>query len=402
METLRVESLGNGVGGVAKPEGLPVTFVRGALPGELVLCGRIDHRGNHRVAELVEVLEPSDERREPGCPVFGICGGCTLRHLEYGSQLEWKRRWVEDALTRRRPACPAPGTPEPSPSLDGCRNRLSLSVLDGRPGLHRRAGDRTDVADCPLLHPAGRSLMNRMEGFLRGYSGRLHVRASFLDGRTCIEAEEPLPPGFEPPGGTGVWTRGAAGWVPASGMPPLVEEIAGITMTVPPGGFFQVNTPAADLLVRTVTRGREPGRVLDLFGGSGAFSLPLAAAGCEVTCVDQDGGACAAGRGSASRAGLDVRFVTADCRSHLKSLPDGSRFDLVIADPPRTGLGPAVAGAVAALRAPTVVLVSCNPFTAARDLGHFEGYDMVSLRCFDLFPHTDHVETVIELRARRD
>jgi 23S rRNA (uracil1939-C5)-methyltransferase len=321
--------------------------------------------------------------------------------MDYGAQLEWKRRWVEGALTRRRPACPFPGAPVPSPSPDGYRNRLSLSVLDGRPGLHRRAGDRIDIGDCPLLHPAGRSLLAGMEDLFRGYSGRLHVRASFRDGRSCIEAEETLPPGFEPPGGTGAWVREAGGWAPASSMPPLDEEIAGIVLTVPPGGFFQVNTLAADLLVRKVTGGREPGRALDLFGGSGAFSLPLAAAGCDVTCVDMDGGACAAGRESASRAGLDARFVEEDCLSFLESLPPRSAFDLVLADPPRTGLGPGIAGALASLGAPAVVLVSCNPFTAARDLESFAGYHVASVDCFDLFPNTDHVETVIELRARR-
>ncbi len=405
IERLEIAALGNGVGGVARPDGAPVTFVRGALPGETVLCEITRTTSRWREAALVEVVSASPDRIEPPCPCCGRCGGCPMMHLSYGGQLEWKREWLSAALARSGCEAPVPLPAVPSPLETGYRNRVSFAVERGMLNLHEYRGGLTPVDDCLLLHDPGRAILGDLRHALGGWTGKAAVRTSFLTGRTLVELEgrgdEPCPavPGVD------VWTGPSGRTEPSrEGAAPLVEEIAGCRIEVPPGGFFQVNTPAASIMalrIREELTGT--GRLLDLYAGAGALSLPLASAGWDVTCVETCGRSVESGRRSAAEAGIDrVEFVRADAGAFLASVGGHGAFDAVMADPPRTGLGPGVAAALAALGAETVVMVSCNPHTLARDLSALsDAYSIDTISIHDMFPQTDHVETVTILSGRQ-
>lgn len=406
MEELLVESLGNGVGGVAKPAGNRVTFIPGALPGERVLCEPGPSRGSWREASLVEVLSPSPGRVEPFCPLSGDCGGCSLQHLSYDGQLWWKREWVSSALSRAGISHPGVEQVRPSALTRGYRNRVTFDVDRGFLCLHRRRGDTLVAGDCPLLHGRGREIVRALAGNTGPGPCRIAVKASFLDGRTALELDGEAPPFPDLPPGTAVWRKGRRGWVGAADAEPLREEIAGVTMRVPVGGFFQVNTGAASEMSSFIADslgGCGGLRVLDLYGGAGTFSIPLAARGAKTLCVDSSPESLAAARASAADLGLAGSFeiLGKDAGDFLSDTRRIGGFDAAIADPPRAGMGARQAGGLARLEAGMIVMVSCNPFTLARGLRVLsEAYGVTRVTPFDLFPHTDHVETVCFLERK--
>jgi 23S rRNA (uracil1939-C5)-methyltransferase len=196
--------------------------------------------------------------------------------------------------------------------------------------------------------------------------------------------------------------RGGARVETVAGRAWIADEILGTSFKVPAGTFLQVHAEAAERLGRHVLDGAgSPQRVLELYGGIGAMGLALARAGAEATIVDADSAAVDCGSEAARSHGLTrATFVRSDVLDFLGASPGRVGPDLVIADPPRAGLGNGVAHRLAALGAARIALVSCDPATLARDLGVLvaRGYAIEEITPFDLFPQTSHVEAVAWLR----
>ena len=407
---LTVESLGNRVGGIAGGGPLGKVFVKGALPGERVACRIVSQRKTYAEAELLEVLEASPDRSEPFCRYYGDCGGCSLQHLDYSAQLKWKRTWIERALDRGGITCPVIGDVTPSPETLGYRNRVSFDITLGRPGLHRFRGDVMPVDGCPLLNGRGSEAFSLLEAMELESYRRVSIRASDSTHDAMLE--------FLPltvasvPGETGCMDTSVA-WLDNAvwrTRPPgshLRERINDCLFDVAPGGFFQVNSRAAGLLVRRVVdacQGAE--RVLDLYGGHGTFAIPLALRGSSVDSVEISEAASVAGRRSAEINGADsVRFVTSPARSFLMETVKGdSSWDAIVVDPPRTGLETRIARLLRRVHSGKLVYVSCDPFALARDLRVLVGGGWIlrEVHPVDMFPQTDHVETVAILLPGRE
>ncbi len=408
---VRIRALGNRVGGIgSRGEGGRKVFVRGALPGELVRCS-IDEGGGGRTfdeAALLEVIEPSPDRREPFCPHYGTCGGCTLQHLRYEAHQEWKSRWLERALARGGIEHPPPEPTVPSPVRVGCRNRLTMDVRDGLTCMHAHRGDPFPVESCPMLcRPASELLRELPRGSLSGMR-RVSIRGSVATGSRMLELRGGRP-GVEllamaGAGTTVAWLSGEE-WLEVPGGGGMRELTGGIPLTVPPGSFCQVNRAVAALLVeRVAAECAGAASVLDLYGGVGTIGLPLAMAGMRVTSVELDARAAEACSRAAAEAGLESLEVAAGgVRGFLsRAVSSGRAWDAVVADPPRSGMGTRICRLLRRLDTDRLVLVSCNPFTLARDLAVLGGggWEIASLRTFDMFPWTDHVETVATLERR--
>ncbi len=391
--TLNVVSLGNRVGGIARPDDGPAVFIPGALPGETVKARIVTRRKNHCEAILLEVIEPSPERVSPFCPLHGKCGGCSLQHLEYGSQLFWKRRWIQKALNSF-PECTIDGV-TPSPETRGFRNRVTFDVIEGMPCLHAYRGDPFPVQDCPALDSSGRVVLGEIlrTGVPAGVN-TISIRCSNHTGGTLVEVDgkaDGLPDAWGP----------ARSEKSAPGTNQLIERLLKWTFPIPPGGFFQVNTPAAELLLGAVLEHATGGKTLDLYGGAGTFGIPLACRGAPVESVETNMNAANAARAAAAMNGAtgfksfcesDASFLSRACRA-------GRSFDTVILDPPRAGAGAAIMEMLARVSRGMIIYISCNPFTAARDLAVLAavGFGLKKAMPVDMFPHTDHVETVLLL-----
>ncbi|MFO7950032.1 MAG: methyltransferase [Candidatus Fermentibacteraceae bacterium] len=402
---LEIDSLGNRVGGISRRRGEKTVFVRGGLPGELVLCRPVSEKKSFVEAELLEVRRHSPRRTAPSCPHYSWCGGCSLQHLRYGRQLHWKREWVRNALSRRGIDGCEPSPTVGSPAVTGYRNRVTFQVTGGVPGLHAFRGDPRPVDACPLLSERGNAILGELAGTDLGAFDRVAVRSSTGTVSDSVElygAGEGEPELQLPEAVSLAWERDGR-W--RSRGPGLRERLAGVELEVPPGGFLQVNTGAAELLVSMVAGMCGQGPVLDLYAGVGTMGLSLAAGGRQVLCVERSSRAVRCGRRAAGRQGIDtVEFRASRARSFLVEAVRGrTTFGTVVADPPRAGLGTRVARLLRRLRAPRVIMVGCDPFAMARDLDILlgGGYRLDRVQPLDLFPQTDHVETVALLLLNR-
>jgi 23S rRNA (uracil1939-C5)-methyltransferase len=192
--------------------------------------------------------------------------------------------------------------------------------------------------------------------------------------------------------------RGGAAVEIIAGRAWIADELHGIAFRVPAATFLQVHSAVAELLGRHVLEGAgSPHHVVELYGGIGALSLALARRGARTHVVDADPAAIACGIEAAQAHGLtNATFECADVLAFLGARQGGRTPDLVVADPPRTGLGRGVAERVAALGAARIAMISCDPATLARDLAALasRGYEIEQITPFDLFPQTAHVELV--------
>ncbi len=372
--------------GLARVDGR-VVFVQGAIPGDRVRARIVRQAKRHAEAVALEILEPSVDRRAPRCAHFGACGGCALQHMAYPAQLAAKRGLLLDALRSVGGFVPdfeidIVGSPE-----YGWRSRAQFQVtsVDGAlaPGCFRvRSHDVEAVRECPVLVPELETFVRELASGARAIpeSARtIHAAAGDAD-TALVFADE---------------SGGSIG-----GESAVTQDIAGLRVTSDARGFFQANRPLLGELVERATKGVPGTLAFDLYAGAGTFSLPLARRFDLVMAIEEDARAVEHLRANALRSGrTGIQPHASDVGKWL-ALGRKLGPEFVLLDPPRTGAGPAVVDALAAIAAPEIRYVSCDPATLARDLRGFidQGYRVESLALFDLFPQTLHVETVATLR----
>jgi 23S rRNA (uracil1939-C5)-methyltransferase len=400
VRILRLAAGGDGVGKL--PDGRTV-FVPRTAPGDLVeLAGLREHKRFGR-ARLGRLIEPSPFRVEPRCPHYirDDCGGCQLQHLDYETQLESRRAFVGDAL-RRLGKRDTPDPPIiPATKIYDYRTKLTLHVSsDGkRIGLHpyQRPEQVFDLQWChisvpelmalwqavrrlrPLLPPrllqivlrldrtGGRHLVVRVgEGEVWSGFDRLRRELERLDAPATIW--------YQPEGGAARAVAGAAEAFPAT----VFEQVH-------PEMGDRVRTFALEQLGDVSGR-----RVWDLYAGIGETTVQLIERGATVESAEVDRRAVA----EAEARGPAARRHTGRVEQVLTELRPP---DLVIANPPRTGMDRRVSAELNRLAPNRVVYISCDPATLARDLQRLDRFRIGRVQAFDLFPQTTHVETVVVL-----
>jgi tRNA/tmRNA/rRNA uracil-C5-methylase (TrmA/RlmC/RlmD family) len=403
MLDVEVGAVAHGGHCVARHEGR-VVFVRHALPGERVhAVVTEDGGGSFCRADAVAVLRAAPGRVEPACPWAGPggCGGCDFQHADHDTQRALKARVVAEQLAHiagieRDITCEAlPGGPL------GWRTRLRMAVTDdGRPGLRaHRSHEVRPVGDCPIAAPGALAPVLEREWTPTAEIEIVHDAAGETHAAELFEGER------HPEVGSGV----------------AHEHAAGRDWTLPAPAFWQVHPGAADAVVAAAMDGvgdlGPGGTVWDLYGGAGLFAAALAERvgpdGLVVT-VESDPDATAAA--AANLADLPAcRVVRGKVEKVLEGLvgvgaseATGGRVrgspDVIVADPPRKGLGRPLAARLGAIGARRIVHVACDPAALARDVAALAetGYRLEDLRVFDAFPMTHHVECVATLVRESD
>lgn len=355
-----------------------VVFVRHALPGERVAIAVTDtsHDSFWR-ADAIDVLESSPDRVTPRCPVSGPgkCGGCDFQHVSLAGQRRLKAQVLAEQLDRLA-GITWDGEVEPveTPGTEdglGWRTRMRYQVDEqGSAGLRRHRSHEIQplpAAGCPIAHPA-----------------------------TASVADRDWPPGVELLTLTEVPDPVVVGATTAADNSEIVEHAAGREWRLAVDGFWQVHPGAADTLVGAVLDGLRPEageRAFDLYCGVGLFTGALVDAGVRAWGVEWDRRAIGYARGNVPGA----KFTAGKVERALRTLP--KRTDLVVLDPPRTGAGKDVIDAVVARRPRAIAYVACDPAALARDVARAArgGYRPTSIRAFDLFPMTHHLEAVAVL-----
>jgi len=347
-----IQDIAFGGQGVARDAGKAV-FIPFTIDGERVTAKIVREKKQFAEAELIEVLDPSPERVAAPCPYFGRCGGCTYQHISYAHQLELKTRQVEQAMRRIAKMPEPPMRPiVPSPLPYGYRNRITVHAQDNVVGFYRRDVHKLmDIAQCPIAM----SEVNEALAQLRATRPR--------DGHYSLRSH--------------------------SG----------------PRVFAQTNDAVADALadfIATILAG-ENGLLIDAFCGAGFFTKRLAPQFERVIGIDWD-------RFAIDAARKDVRpnetYIAGDVAIELSQLLrsiDPTRPPALIVDPPATGLSPDLRRVILDSSPRTLVYVSCNPPTLARDLAELQqSFTIVSITPFDMFPQTAEIEVVAHLICSRD
>jgi len=411
-----VDSLAYGGSAVARDHGR-VLFVEGGAPGDRLRVRITEDHGTWAQAEILEILESGPARIEPPCPIVRECGGCPWQHVGYASQLEAKQQSVVEAFRRIAGAGDVPVERIiASPETLSYRNRLSLRFEAGRIGFYQARSRRlVPVGDCLVAEDGIRDALPAVEAFVASLATRamrveIASRGLLPGVSVSVESASRLRHGDTLAAHRIVSERDSVvrglvmhgrRWQRSWGDPRRRFEVApDLVVDFPGASFGQVNTKANLDLVRIVAREtteKPPARVVELYAGAGNFSFAVAARSGRVLAVDEDQRAIESGRAAAKAAGLrNLRFAAARAEQWLASATDA--VDVLLVYPPRSGLRES-AGKAAALRAPRVVYVSCNPATLARDVRVFldAGYRIVRVTPIDLFPQTFHVETVCTL-----
>jgi 23S rRNA (uracil1939-C5)-methyltransferase len=356
---LKIEDVAFGGKGVAREQGKAV-FVPYTIEGELVSAEIVREKKQFAEADLVEVKQSSPNRVAPECPYFGRCGGCAYQHIDYEHQLAIKWRQVRDALQRIGKLKDVPMRPiVPSTRQYGYRNRITLHALDDMIGFFQRDSHRLiDIERCPI----SRENVNRALAELREQK---YVR----DGHYTLRA------------------------------------------TSEPRVFSQINDEVAQTLRNLIVDLVPPNQdlLIDAYCGAGFFAKALLAKFERVIGFDWDSFAIAAAKENATE---KETYIAGDVESELtrsdgflavegETRPLGSRRSLtIITDPPATGLTEGVRKAITDLAPETLIYVSCNPPTLARDLKDlYEKFVIESVTPLDMFPQTAEIEVVVHLHA---
>jgi 23S rRNA (uracil1939-C5)-methyltransferase len=390
---------------IARHDGA-IVFVSGAIPGEVVEAEVEKVQRGTVWATAKNIIEPSADRVS-GAP-DGACGGSVLAHIGYERQRLIKSEIIADAF-RRIGRIPLDAATEVVASpVEGYRMRARLHVRDGRIGFFREGTHSLcDAAATGQLRGDTIEVLRRLETSLataeRGVVGDIELSENIDASQRAVHLE--LLPNADPStlaalvqvdGVTGATC--AHGDNPRTidlfGSPLVTDTIGGAQLSRHVRSFFQGNRFLTAAMVDHVLSQIAAPAILDLYAGVGLFSVTAAEAGRgHVTAVEGDRSSATDLKRNAAGRNISVRADAVE--NFLERTSD--RFGTVIVDPPRTGMTREATAGVVRLQAPRVVYVSCDIATLARDARVLldAGYRIASIRAFDLFPNTAHVETVI-------
>jgi len=410
-------------------------FVPFVLAGEKIDATLTEQKPGFARANADSILEPSPHRIQPGCQYFARCGGCHYQHVGYEHQLEIKKEILRESL-RRMAKLDLPFDIEVHPSPPwNYRNRSRLQIRTEQvqvsptfaAGYFKLAShELLPIEDCPISSP----LINRGIASLwqSGRAGKVPTGVREVEFFANADDTQLLVDV-----GCGRGARRAAVRVWAEELRAAMPEIVGVVAfreanpgdrkaaapeilitvgaahltcqtglaayRVSAGSFFQTNRHLTDELVKIVTAGQSGKLALDLYAGAGLFSTALACDFHHIVSVESSQTSSADLVYNRPTNGEAVQATTEQYLARTENAGRVGRPDLVVADPPRSGLGEGVARSLANLGAPRIVYVSCDPATLARDLVPLlaAGYRAQQVHLVDLFPQTYHLESVVHL-----
>jgi 23S rRNA (uracil1939-C5)-methyltransferase len=419
---LQIEKAIYGGAGLGRVDGKAV-FVPFTLPGEIVEAHITEDKRSFANADLDAVLERSSERTNPQCEYFGLCGGCQYQHATYAQQTEMKVSILQETLTRARLTSLPEIIPIHAEPL-GYRNRIRLHIQREPFALcYKRRASHTNlpVNRCPIAAPLLERALQVTTRIGKEYIQEFDEIEFFTN-----ESESELL--------LSLWTRQQTNKLPLTfsrfcealkqelsalvgaavfpvkpaegqekklaqwGSQSLTYHVAGNAYRVSIGSFFQVNRFLIDRLVRLVTAEPSGKLAWDLYAGVGLFARVLSQKLEKIVAVEAAPSSWAdLGNNLLNGTHQTIRSGTLDfLRKQHEAAPD-----LIVVDPPRTGLGGSVVSMLTKVRPQSIVYVSCDPATLSRDLHALveSGYHLRTVHMVDLFPQTFHLESVTVLSS---
>ncbi len=423
--TIEIQKIITGGSGLGRLTDGMVVMTPFVLPNEVVTVAETQRFSGHIQAQTLKIVQPSPKRRPPFCPQYTVCGGCALQHTPYPNQLAIKKEILTETLTRSHiPPEENIPAPLPSPEPEGYRYKIRLHIAkNGSIGFHKmQSHELVEIKHCPLAAPTLNTTLLNLDKSgllpeLAQFCRQIELACSPADDAVVV-ATMHLSSARQPPKalqesilnqaglrGIAFKSRKKTTFLPK---PVLLQQQFSTgsqryTLSWDSRSFFQVNPEQNRQLVQLVMEhaGAVSGKtILDLFCGMGNFSVPLALAGAEVTGIELNKSAINAARTNAATAAIkNSSFITADVGRHLQQLVNKKvRFDIVVLDPPRQGLGRSTQ-LLPQLQPERILYISCDPATLSRDLQTLirQGYRLKSVTPVDMFPQTHHIECLAVL-----
>jgi 23S rRNA (uracil1939-C5)-methyltransferase len=411
--------------------GSKVTFVRGVLPEELVTITSGDSRQGYQYATLDQVQELSPDRVVAPCSVYAHCGGCQFQHIRYDAQLRYKQQMLEEAFSRIGQLSVQEFLPPiPSPFPYEYRRWIRFSVFQEQKAFHlgfvqERSHKSVKGSGCLLFPESIRLVVEEITARLGTMSrlpellSTLEVRASGAFGSHLIilksprlhqgQAESILKAFQDIPSVAGCVITAAAPPTRRKHAPVrlvrgedhLFEQFQDMAFRISDRSFMQANWAVYAMIYQTLEEwlGDCAGvRVLELFAGIGCLGLSLARKGAKTTVVEENPFAVADARKSASVNHIGrCRFRPSTAEDFLSQVQH-DEYDVILVDPPRTGLSKTCVETLIQTKVPRIFYVSCDAPSLARDAKRLcaAGYQMSRVQLFDMFPQTAHIETLVE------
>ena len=433
---------GNGVGHF---EGMAV-FVPQSAVGDVLDVRIVKVQKQYAYGIIEKLHTPSPDRITPDCPDFRKCGGCVFRHISYEAECRIKQQLVSDAFRRIGHLTPRETLPIlGAAQLEGCRNKAQYPC-----GAHPQTGALCfgfyaprshrliPLTDCRLQPALFAEILKRCQQLLRGIppydeetgSGllrHLFLRRGYHSGEimVCFVTAKDIADRLRPAGETLMRDFPEIVSVMQNvnpkrtnvilgsrtdclcGTDRIADTLCGVPVRLSPQSFYQVNTAQAERLFAEAKRLGNPHKselLLDLYCGAGAIGLSMADSVRQVIGVEVVPQAIADAKENAARAGIgNAEFFCGDAGEiAARFAEEGTKPDLIVLDPPRKGCDTVTLDACIGMSPLRIVMISCNPATAARDAAYLaaHGYSVETLRAVDMFPRTGHVECVVLLRIK--
>ncbi len=431
---LHIEKLVAGGFSLGRLDG-QVVLCDGGIPGEKAEVEILRRRKGVTEGKILNIQDPAEGRVIPVCPLVGRCGGCQLQHVEYEEQLSQKRLILEDTLRRigkRAELLIPPVVPSPKPY--GYRQVLRLGIGEGSDraflGFFESGTQHLiPVETCFLVDEEFRAVIDAIQKGLRCLAmpglnvESVEIRWSQLEQRGLLvfrgrvkskeQVERLMNACADIPNIKGwiyerVESSGHDSRRPirqdsiVRGADHLWEAFGAVRLVVGYRAFMQANWDVFQLLGKTVGEWMGPPkglRILELYAGTGALGLTLASQGAQVTCVEGNPTAIHDARESLRvNQIVGCRVKISSVESYLMTVQSGA-YDVILLDPPRTGLNPTIIEQLGAVCVPKLLYISCDAPSLARDLKSLceKGYEIRRMQPFDMFPQTAHLETLVEL-----
>ncbi|NOY68875.1 MAG: 23S rRNA (uracil(1939)-C(5))-methyltransferase RlmD [Deltaproteobacteria bacterium] len=458
---LEITGMAFGGRGITRHAGLAV-FVDGAVPGDKVLARIIKKKKSYAEARALVIISPSSDRVDPPCPYSGSCGGCKWQFLSYGKQLEYKRQHVAEAIERIGGISGVPVHPViGSEKIFGYRNKMEFSCADRRWLLPHELGDPDippnipidfalglhvpgtfhkvlDMDACLIMPDSGSHILKQAGEWMKtsdlppyglrtqiGFWRFLMLRHSVAEDSWLVnivtaseekaEIEAFARQLYESCDNVATVVNNVTSRKSSvaigeyerviTGPGVLSEKLGKYHFDISANSFFQTNTRGAEKLYDIVAKFAEltgVETVVDLYCGTGTIAIWLSELAASVVGIEINESAVSDAMQNCEKNGIEnCRFICGDIREVISGL--SIHPDVMIIDPPRSGMHKDVVNAILSLAPARIVYVSCNPATLARDVELLaESYDIAEIQPVDMFPHTFHIEAVARLEKKKE
>lgn len=421
---LKIEDLGYNGEGIAHNGG-KTFFVPFALPSEEVEAEIETEKGNVVFAKLTKILTRSEQRVSPPCPYYMECGGCDIQHMKYSEQLLFKQNLVKNTI-KKIAGVEATVLPcEKSEKQFEYRNKIALPVRDGKLGLTKKGSHEiVEIEKCKITEQFNAKLIKILKTFLCKFENKniSHFVSRFLNANlllTIVSKNEnvlgidylkneiakqfktfSINININKKSDAEILTDNFKN---VCGSQTIEDEFGGVKYFLSSGSFFQVNNNVREKIYEYVQALVSGKNIIDAYSGAGLLTCMMGESAEKVFAVEIVKVACENAKQTAKQNELNnVEIVCGDCKIEIPKICEKNKVDFAILDPPRAGCDKNVLTAIMESKIPNLIYISCSPQTLARDIKVLkDSYEIASIKPFDMFPQTHHVESVVVLNLKK-